>query len=412
MDLTAPAIRLQNLGKRFKIYPRSKDRLKQILWRGKRQYYQDFWALRHLDLEVQRGEQLSIIGRNGSGKSTLLQLICGTLAPTEGIVECNGRIAALLELGSGFNPEFTGLENIQLNAALLGLSRSEIEERLDDILAFADIGDFVDQPVKAYSSGMMVRLAFAVIAHVNADILICDEALSVGDAVFTQRCMRFIRSFRETGTLLFVSHDMSSVSSLTERCLWIHQGSVRFYGDTKAACESYADFCQEQGGYRLASQATSQHGHHCDGIASIRSTSLLTLAGEPIAVPEAGALVCLHIQAELHADCVQPFVGYQVTNSRGQVLFGDNTLSQPDASLPQASAGQCVEACFTLTWPRLASGAYSLTVAISSGTRESHLNHHWIHDALVFEQASSGAPMSGLFAPHTSSSSLCVVARD
>jgi lipopolysaccharide transport system ATP-binding protein len=169
-----------------------------------------------VSLEVRRGETLGIIGRNGSGKSTLLQMICGTLTPTEGSVQTHGTVAALLELGSGFNPEFTGIENVYLNALLHGLSREQTEERLEDIQAFADIGEFIHQPVRTYSSGMLVRLAFAVIAHVDASVLIVDEALSVGDAVFGQRCMRFIRRFKEAGTLLFVSHDMNAVSSLCE----------------------------------------------------------------------------------------------------------------------------------------------------------------------------------------------------
>ncbi|HCN5890272.1 TPA: ABC transporter ATP-binding protein, partial [Escherichia coli] len=159
---------------------------------------------------------------NGSGKSTLLQMICGTLQPTCGTIKVNGKIAALLELGSGFNPEFTGRENVYLNAAVYGLTRSEIELKFNDIVKFADIGDFIDQPVKNYSSGMYVRLAFAVIAHVDADILVVDEALAVGDAVFTQKCMRFIRKFQENGTLIFVSHDMASVQNLCEKALWLN----------------------------------------------------------------------------------------------------------------------------------------------------------------------------------------------
>ena len=187
-------IRVRNIGKCYQIYDKPKDRLKQALWRGRRQYFREFWALRDVSFDVKRGETLGIIGRNGSGKSTLLQIICGTLTPSEGTVETRGRVAALLELGSGFNPEFTGIENIYLSASLHGLSNAGIEENLDKILAFADIGEFVNQPVKTYSSGMQLRLAFSVIAHIDADILVIDEALSVGDIFFTQKCMRFILS--------------------------------------------------------------------------------------------------------------------------------------------------------------------------------------------------------------------------
>ena len=173
-----------------------------------------------------------MIGRNGSGKSTFLQLVCGTLTPTVGSVQVKGRIAALLELGAGFNPEFTGRDNVFLSASILGLSQEQITERYDRIEEFAGIGDFIDQPVKVYSSGMYARLAFAVAAHVDADILIIDEILAVGDAAFTQKCMRFIRQFKEHGTILFVSHDASSIVNLCDRCLWLENGSVRQIGDT------------------------------------------------------------------------------------------------------------------------------------------------------------------------------------
>ncbi|HBQ8517522.1 TPA: ABC transporter ATP-binding protein, partial [Klebsiella pneumoniae] len=207
------AIELDSVSKCFFIYRNPADRLKQFILPRlgiKKKCYDEFWAVNGVSLNIKKGETVAIIGRNGSGKSTLLQMICGTLQPTCGTIKVNGKIAALLELGSGFNPEFTGRENVYLNAAVYGLTRSEIELKFNDIVKFADIGDFIDQPVKNYSSGMYVRLAFAVIAHVDADILVVDEALAVGDAVFTQKCMRFIRKFQENGTLIFVSHDMAS----------------------------------------------------------------------------------------------------------------------------------------------------------------------------------------------------------
>jgi len=232
-------ISVKNLGKCYRIYDRPKDRLKQAFWRARRQYFREFWALRNVSFEVARGETLGIIGRNGSGKSTLLQMLCGTLSPSEGQLETRGKIAALLELGSGFNPEFTGIENVYLNASLLGLRKQQVQERLDDILAFADIGDFVNQPVKAYSSGMAVRLAFAVMAHVDADILVVDEALSVGDAFFTQKCMRFIHRFRQQGSLLFVSHDTTAVTSICDKAILLNGGRISRIGSAKAITEEY-----------------------------------------------------------------------------------------------------------------------------------------------------------------------------
>ena len=211
-------IQVQGLQKCFQIYNSPGQRLRQFLqprvqrWLGRnvQRYYREFWALRDVSFEIRKGQTVGIIGRNGSGKSTLLQMICGTLHPTAGHVEVRGRVAALLELGSGFNPEFTGRENVFFNAGVLGQSEERTREKFADIEAFADIGEFMDQPVKTYSSGMLVRLAFAVIAHVDADILVIDEALAVGDAFFTQKCMRFLRSFMQQGTVLFVSHDTAA----------------------------------------------------------------------------------------------------------------------------------------------------------------------------------------------------------
>ena len=241
------AINVENVAKCYDIYDQPLDRLKQFILppfqkiakKEPKKYFKEFWALRDVSFEVGRGETLAIVGRNGSGKSTLLQLICGTLSPTRGSIKVNGRVAALLELGSGFNPEFTGRENVYLNGAVLGLSKDDIDSRFSEIAAFADIGEFIEQPVKNYSSGMMVRLAFAVIAHVDADILVIDEALAVGDAVFTQKCMRFIRSFQQQGTLLFVSHDMSSVTNLCRRGIWLDRGRIERIGDAKNVSQAY-----------------------------------------------------------------------------------------------------------------------------------------------------------------------------
>lgn len=237
-----PAIECHDLGKRYHIYERPQDRLKQALlrWTGKR-YYHDFWALRGVSFTLPRGESLGIIGRNGSGKSTLLQMVTGTLTPTEGSVAVRGRVAALLELGSGFNPEFTGRENVFLNGAILGINRAEMLERFDSIAAFADIGEFLDQPVKTYSSGMHVRLAFAVAASVDPEVLIVDEALAVGDMLFQAKCTARIRRLLDTGcTLLLVSHGLDAVRTLCRRCLWIHKGEVQALGDSREVTQQYA----------------------------------------------------------------------------------------------------------------------------------------------------------------------------
>lgn len=234
------AIHIQGLGKCYHIYDKPQDRLKQSFWRGRRQYYREFWALRDVSFEVRPGETVGIIGRNGSGKSTLLQMIAGTLTPTVGTVETNGRIAALLELGSGFNPEFSGRENVFMNGAILGLTEDEIAARFDEIAAFADIGDFIEQPVKTYSSGMMVRLAFAVSVCVQPDILIVDEALAVGDMAFQFKCMQRLEQLTQSGTtLLFVSHDIGAVKAFCQRALYLQKGAVRGYGSASDMAELY-----------------------------------------------------------------------------------------------------------------------------------------------------------------------------
>ncbi len=233
-------VRIQKLSKCYPIFAKPQDRLKQMLCRGRKRYYKEFWALRDISLEIRRGETVGIIGRNGSGKSTLLQIVCGTLASTEGQVEVQGRIAALLELGAGFNPEFTGRENVYMNAALLGLSREQIDAKYEDMVAFADIGDFVDQPVKTYSSGMFVRLAFSVAIHADPDILIVDEALAVGDAAFQAKCMARMRQMMDSGlTLLFVSHDIGAVKSLCTRALLLDRGRMIAFGDTERVVDEY-----------------------------------------------------------------------------------------------------------------------------------------------------------------------------
>ena len=232
-----PAIQVENLSKCYRVYKHPRDRILQALWRrpglsrSPATYCQEFWALRQLSFEVERGRTLGVVGRNGSGKSTLLQLICGTLAPSTGFAKVRGRVGALLELGSGFNMEFSGLENVHLNAALLGLSRAEIDAKLDQILAFADIGDFVHQPVKTYSSGMVVRLAFAVQAHINPDVLVVDEALAVGDELFQKKCYAHLERLKEQGTsILLVTHSNAQIMQHCDEALLLHKGKARLIG--------------------------------------------------------------------------------------------------------------------------------------------------------------------------------------
>jgi teichoic acid transport system ATP-binding protein len=238
-------ISIKNVSKCYHMFDKPRDRLLQGLSRGKKQYYREFWALRNVSFDIHKGETVGIIGRNGSGKSTILQIIAGTLLPTDGNIERQGRVAALLELGSGFNPEFTGRENVIMSGAIMGLSNKEILERMPLIEKFAEIGDFMDQPVKLYSSGMYVRLAFACAINVDPDILVVDEALAVGDMQFQLKCIDKMKSFKKEGkTILFVSHDVYTVRNFCDKAVWMMDGQVHLRGDVNTVTERYMDFMQ------------------------------------------------------------------------------------------------------------------------------------------------------------------------
>jgi lipopolysaccharide transport system ATP-binding protein len=434
MSKDTSIIKANNLGKCYKIYGNPKDRLKQAVWGNKKKYYREFWALKNIDFQVRKGESLGIIGRNGSGKSTLLQLICGTLTPTEGSLSTQGRIAALLELGSGFNPEFTGLENIYLNASLMGLSKEGTDAVLEEILAFADIGDFVEQPVKTYSSGMVVRLAFAVIVHVNADILVVDEALAVGDAIFVQRCMRFIRRVREERCLLFVSHDTEAVKSLCSHALWLSEGSVKAFGQCKTIALDYLRFCYatsskeeiivtgkidqkmareeaivdvlppdlgkhvyDYGTIGAYSGRLGESNGWKTGNAELTEASIKAVnSDEKTQVFRGGEEVIITIRALAHKALSQPILGFAVKNSLGQTLFGENTLATRTRDDPRVvKAGEEIEANFRLWFPMLPNGEYALTAAIADGDAITHVQHHWAEDAAIIHVSSSSV-RSGL----------------
>lgn len=426
-----PVIQCHDLGKCYQIYDSPKARLKQAFFRGRRQYFREFWALRDVSFEVKRGESLGIIGRNGSGKSTLLQLTCGTLTPTEGRIQTSGRIAALLELGSGFNPEFTGIENVYLNASMLGLSKQETDARLDEILAFADIGDFIDQPVKSYSSGMGVRLAFAVIAHVDADILVVDEALAVGDAVFVQRCMRFIRRMRDEKCLLFVSHDAEAVKSLCSQAMWLSHGRIESYGACRSVALNYLRYCQAESHgeeYTFANTGSvesnpnqvedtivdaakldmgrlaldySSEGRVIDnfenasgwktGSAELTSISLRTVdSPNHDNVMRGGELAEVEINAVTHIDLKQPILGFVLKDRLGQCIFGENTLVLRETSeQKEAEAGSSLHASFRFWFPMLPSGSYSLMASIADGSLATNTQHHWLDNSAIVIVSSS-----------------------
>lgn len=289
------AIKVDNLSKCYQIYDKPRDRLFQMLMRGHRQYYREFWALKEVSFEVKKGETVGIIGCNGSGKSTLLQMICGTLNSTSGSIQTHGRIAALLELGSGFNPEFTGYENIYMNAAVLGLSNEEIDARFDDIVAFADIGDFIEQPVKTYSSGMAVRLAFAVQAVIEPDIFVVDEALAVGDEKFQRKCFARLEDLKNRGSsILFVSHSPASIIELCDKTLLLDHGTRLMYSSAPKAIRAYQKLIyapiEEQKRLVQEYRATDHSGDNAESLSQVESTIVpnehLLDAFDPGLIPE------------------------------------------------------------------------------------------------------------------------------
>lgn len=416
------AIRVQNLSKVYQIYDKPHDRLKQsvfprlqrIFGQAEKRYHREFHALNNVSFEVKRGEAMGIVGRNGSGKSTLLQLICGTLTPTSGHIAVHGRVAALLELGAGFNPEFTGRENVYMSAALLGLSKGEIDAAYEHIIAFADIGDgFIEQPVKIYSSGMFVRLAFAVIAHVDADILIIDEALAVGDAVFVQKCMRYLRSFRERGTLLFVSHDTAAVINFCQSALWLDHGVLRMHSTAQEVSNAYIEFCAQEAygdAVRIRSLTSepaaaaqpavdpatkfslfdniANSGGWTSESAAILSVTLTDTEGKSPVVFAGGEKVELTIVAKTFQPLASPILGFFVKDRLGQSLFGEHTFTyvQPP---PQTKSEDVLSAKFVFSLPMLPDGDYAMTVSIADGDPWDNVQHHWLHDAVLIRVAST-----------------------
>ena len=390
------AISLKNVSKCYKRYSLPVDRLKELLLPGK-SHAEHFWALRDINLEVIKGETLGIIGQNGSGKSTLLQIIARTLTPTTGELQVNGRVSALLELGSGFNPEFTGRQNVFFNGRILGLSREEIEAKFDDIAAFAEIGDFLEQPVKTYSSGMVVRLAFAVVANTEPQILIVDEALAVGDAKFQARCMKRIRQMKEQGvTILFVSHDSSSVKMLCQRAALMNQGTLLQTGNPKDVVNHYIallnssqtvkeielqkakissdivipDKCSEPKIYR-----------HGNKIVTIKDVRLTDINNQEIKNKlETGStfniIVKLYAQAEL-SDLV---VGFSLRNLIGVVIYGTNNYLK-NIQLPKLIPGEHLTVTFQIPC-YLNKGIYTLTVAVHS---EEGTSYDWMDEVVILE---------------------------
>ncbi|EQM70306.1 ABC transporter ATP-binding protein [Pseudomonas tohonis] len=397
------AIRTTDLGKSFHIYDKPQDRLWQMLKPGKKQFYREFWALKGVSLSIDKGETIGIIGRNGSGKSTLLQLICGTLVASTGTVARHGRVAALLELGSGFNPEFSGRENVYLNGAVLGLSRAEITERFDEIADFAGIGDFIEQPTKTYSSGMLVRLAFAVSVCVEPDILIVDEALAVGDASFQFKCLQRLEALALRGTtLLFVSHDMSMVKRFCKRVLYLRDGQVRASGPPEEMAELYLlDMRDEQRRWASGGKvpvAAKEHLANKDGIAFGTDEGRIVSAcfsntSDLYSSFVYDDMIELRIETLILPSVTLPSISITVQEPRLLVIGGANLPLVAEAPVD----GWC-RASITARFPaRLAPGRYHITLKLMNGRTEesAHLIEKQVA-LLVFDTLAGSADFLGI----------------
>ncbi|HEX6183099.1 MAG TPA: ABC transporter ATP-binding protein [Pyrinomonadaceae bacterium] len=398
------ALRVEDVSKQYRIYARPGDRLKETLTRGRLKRHREFWALRNVSFEVEAGTTTGIIGPNGCGKSTLLQIIAGTLEPTGGSVWREGRVAALLELGAGFDPEGTGVENVYMNAALMGLSRRETERLFPEIERFAEIGQFIHQPVKTYSSGMFVRLAFAVAANVEPDILVIDEALAVGDAVFQHRCLRRIKEIQERGaTVLFVSHDAAAIRALCTRAILMSAGRVLADGAPLEVLNHYQKTVMErEQAYEEAEGAAADASHaegareaeesfaplrytyrHGDGSAEIVSAELLDAARRPVGVVETGSPVMVRVRARFNREVDDAVFGFLVNDSRGVHAYGTNTKEQ-QIDLGVLGRGEVVEAVFAFDcWLGLDQFSVSLAVHSRDG-----VSYDWLDGVLFFRVTS------------------------
>ncbi|MCB2155286.1 ABC transporter ATP-binding protein [bacterium] len=368
-------ITIQNVSKKFRLYRRPADRM--LEWAGFGPRHQEFWALRDIDLAVPNGRTFGIIGPNGAGKSTLLKLITGTLIPTTGSIDVQGRVAALLELGTGFHPEFTGRQNIWVNGQMLGLSADEIREHEREIIDFSELGGFIDQPIRTYSSGMIVRLGFSIAASVNPKVLIVDEALSVGDARFAQKCIRRIRRFREAGTtILFVSHDPSAVSTLCDEAILLEQGRVISRGLPSDVLDEYNALLASKGEGNVEMRIHRSHDSVDDGPrrsgtfqALVTRLSLLDSRGEPTEIFTPGSAMSLRMRVLFFAPVENPTVGFLIKNRLGLDVFGTNTALQ-DLQLGSFQPGESVEVTAEIPL-ELGEGEYTLTVAVHQD--ETHL---------------------------------------
>ncbi|MBT8355300.1 MAG: ABC transporter ATP-binding protein [Desulfofustis sp.] len=423
--MNSTSISAQNINKTYRLYSRNSHRILETFHPLRKQYHRPFVALDDISFSVMQGESVGIIGKNGSGKSTLLQILCGVLQPTAGEVQVDGRISALLELGAGFNPEFTGRENIYLSGTIMGLPREYIDENIDKIMAFADIGEYVDQPVKLYSSGMYVRLAFATAISVEPEILIVDEALAVGDIFFQQKCIAHMKEMRKNATIVFVTHDMHAVTNLCERVILLEKGKIIFDGEPIDAVSKYTKLIhnerfkqvdasdakadeeekaalgeteetsvivEEQKGWRVVPEDDKGGALEVE----IKKLRVVDAAGAPLVTVVKGDTVTIHLILEAKRKIDNLIIGYTIKDRIGNSIFGENTCSSLSESFSINVGHSIVK--YDFNWPEVYPNTYTMTVGIGEGTDPFvHTIHCWAHNIISVEALSPGRGIHGIF---------------
>lgn len=412
-------IKVEHLSKVYKLYDQKSDRLREALSFTDKKYYREFYALNDISFDVRRGETVGIIGTNGSGKSTLLKIITGVVAPSGGNYSVNGKVSALLELGAGFNMEYTGIQNIDLYGTMSGYTAEEMKTRREEIIRFADIGDYINQPVKNYSSGMFARLAFAVAISIEPEILIVDEALSVGDVFFQSKCFRKFDELKEKGiSILFVSHDMGAIRKMCSRALWIERGQQRMFGDCDTVCKAYFSMQLDQ-----MNQQNEQLLDMLEGNQISVEQGKITVSTYPKIAPAANSILSDRVEIisafvrngagqytkELNAD--EPFtigvvtrfhedmdnviVGFAMNNIKGEVVLAGNTYEQKETVF-SVKAGEILETTFDLTLPRFRTGVYEITPAVARGIQNTHVNLTWLYGVIAVQLRRTGYEISEL----------------
>ncbi len=402
-------IEIEGLVKEYKLYNNPKDRVREAINFTGKKYHSVFRALNGITFNVRKGETVGIIGTNGSGKSTLLKIVTNVLTPTEGNIKIKGKVSALLELGAGFNQEYNGIQNIYLNGRMMGYSKKEMDERIQDIIEFADIGDFIEQPVKTYSSGMFARLAFAVAINVEPDILIVDEALSVGDLFFQNKCFKKFEELKNEGvTILFVSHDIASVRQMCSRVLWIERGIQKIFDHSDLVCDMYMDEkrmamnqvavtennskeidIQEIKKRKNYPRINNEKDRFGSDKVKILSCFFTDRNNEIVSTLTVDGQYQAHVVFEVYEDMKSLIVGFVLENNKGLPLFDINNYINQKETI-KARAGQAVEIVYNFKLPRILKGTYLVGTAVAQGTQESHEILTWLHGVTELEVVNMG----------------------